>query len=214
MADPDPRPERRQVIVSEIVSALAAAIPGSQVNLRGSLAAGTADRYSDIDLCWVVTNESFRTAVESVKRALGGDGPVTSLRVDPSFALSDHRRLLFIRLEGMPLFWRVDLEIRARSVADDESYDTDNPAARSEEGWSRPASAIENAVAAVKAVLRHQPDAANGLLQRGYERIGLRFDAALPPARAIRGLADACVARQPSLGDIAKELHELVDRLI
>jgi hypothetical protein len=32
--------------------------------LRGSVASGTADRYSDVDLCWVVPDEMFAAAVE------------------------------------------------------------------------------------------------------------------------------------------------------
>jgi hypothetical protein len=73
----------------------------------------------------------------------------------------------------MPLFWRVDLDVRARSVAADDSYDDGNPAARDTAGWSLPASAIENAAAAIKNGVRGQTGITNGLLSRGYERIGL-----------------------------------------
>jgi hypothetical protein len=37
---------------------------------------------------------------------------VLSLRTDPELARSARRRLVFARLAGMPLFWRVDIDTR------------------------------------------------------------------------------------------------------
>jgi hypothetical protein len=72
----------------------------------------------------------------------------------------------------MPLFWRLDLDVRAASVANDRHYDAENPAARAGDGeWSRPASALANAIGAVKAVARSQDATARGLLDRGFARI-------------------------------------------
>jgi len=69
------------------------------------------------------------------------------------------------------------------SVAADDIYDAANRAAHSEAGWSPSVSAIENAIAAIKAAVRRQPSITDGLLCRGYERIGLDPGAAadLPP---------------------------------
>jgi hypothetical protein len=169
--DVDLRPERRERLAEELRAALTAAIPDSQAD-RGSLGSGTADLYSDIDLAWMVPDDMFTVAVESAAPVIQSVGMVSSLRSDPDLASSDRRRLIFFRLAGVPLFWRVDLDIRAASVATDNSYDDANPAARSEVGWSRPASAIENAVAAIKASVRGQLSTADGLLLRGYQRIG------------------------------------------
>jgi DNA polymerase sigma len=58
--DLDLRPEGRERLASNLRAALTAVIPGSQIGLRGSLGAGTADRYSDIDLCWVAPDDTLR----------------------------------------------------------------------------------------------------------------------------------------------------------
>lgn len=214
MADLDLRPERRQAVVDRIVTTLAHSQRGSRVELRGSLAAGVADGYSDIDLCWVVSDAKFRAASASIADTLSLVGRITSPRLDPAFANSDRRRVIFVRLAGMPLFWRVDLEMRAASVADDECYDADNPAARGTEGWSPATSAIENAIAAIKAMARRRPTVAEGLLDRGCARIGCPFDPDASPALSIRSLARACVNRDPVLNTMADEVDELTEALL
>jgi predicted nucleotidyltransferase/predicted ester cyclase len=206
----DLSPERRDRLAAELRAALTAAIPDSRAELRGSLACGTADPYSDIDLAWVVPDDMFAAAVESAATAIQSVGAVSSLRRDPDLARSDRRRLLFFRLAGLPLFWRVDLDIRAASVAADSGYDDANPAARSEAGWSRPASAMENAAAAIKAALRGLPSIADGLLSRGYQRIGLDpAPTADLPSRITR-LVDSCAALEPGLTALAAEVREVL----
>jgi len=208
--DVDLRPERRERLAAELRAALTAAIPDSQAELRGSLGSGTADPYSDIDLAWMVPDDMFAVAVGSAAPVIQSVGAVSSLRSDPDLATSDRRRLIFFRLAGVPLFWRVDLDIRAASVATDNSYDDANPAARSEAGWSRPASAIENAVAAIKASVRGQPSTADSLLLRGYQRIGLdAVPAADLPSSIIR-LADSCAAIEPGLTALASQVRQAV----
>ena len=51
-------PERRQTLTDSVSSALCRAMPNSDVRVRGSLQEGTADPLSDIDLCWVVPDET------------------------------------------------------------------------------------------------------------------------------------------------------------
>lgn len=167
----------------------------SVVTVRGSLAAGTADEFSDIDLCWTVPDESLADALTGLEAAV----PTATVRVDPAFARSERRRLLFLRLPGLPLFWRIDLDVRAASVADDDDYDAGNPAARSTDGWSPAASALENAIAAVKA--QHRGRSSDGLLERGFARIG-RAGTGTP-----QELADACVAIEPGLAELADRLR-------
>jgi hypothetical protein len=53
--------------------------------------------------------------------------PVDSVRSDPGFHRSDRRRLLFVRFTGVPPFWRLDLDVRTASVADDPHYDCAEP---------------------------------------------------------------------------------------
>ncbi len=217
MADLDLRPERRDQLAAALSAELETLVPCSCVTLRGSLAAGTADPYSDIDLRWTVGDASFPAAVSAVSAASALAAtfpPVVAVRIDPDLARSDRRRLAYIRLADVPLFWRVDLDVRARSVAGDDSYDYGNPAARDTTGWSPAASAIENAIAAIKSGVRGRPDVAGGLLSRGYERIGL----VPPPGTSLTGLitrlAESCARLEPGLAGLAGEIRDVAEILL
>jgi len=214
VADLDLRPERRDKLTGKLLAALQGWIPGSVAQLRGSLGTGTADKYSDIDICWVVPDQDFTEAADTLGAALSQCTAVLALRADPEFARSAMRRVVFARLHGMPLFWRVDIDIRASSVAADDLHDAGNPDARHEAGWSAPASAIENAIAAIKAAARGQTDAADGLLGRGFKRIGLDPGPIVDLADAISSLADACAAQEPHLTRMAAEVHQVADHLL
>lgn len=214
MADLDLRPERRRQLAAGLRGELEALVPGSVTALSGSLAAGTADLYSDIDLRWVAWDEAFGTAVSAAEGLAAQLASVRVVRIDPGLARSDRRRLVFVRLSGVPLFWRVDLDIRARSVAADDSYDEGNPAARDMTGWSRPASAIENAIAAIKSGIRGRGDIASGLLSRGYERIGLAPAPEAGLTELITGLAESCARLEPALAGMASEVREVAETLL
>jgi len=214
MADLDLRADRRDHLAAWLCAEVEALIPGSAASLRGSLAARTADPYSDIDLCWVVDDERFSAAVSAAARLASRLPAVWAVRMDPGLARSDRRRLVFLRLTGVPLFWRADLDIRARSVAADDSYDDASPAARDTTGWSPAASAIENAVAAIKSGVRGQPEVTSGLLSRGYQRIGLSQPADIALAEQIARLAQACAGLEPGLTSMATEIQEVADTLL
>ncbi len=214
VADFDLRPERRQELVGKLLAALQAWVPGSRAQLRGSLGSGTTDDYSDMDICWVVPDAEFTEAVDTSGAALSQARAVLSLRADPELARSARRRLVFARLSGLPLFWRVDIDIRSDSVAADDHYDVGNPDARSDTGWSAPASAIENAIAAIKAAARGQTDIADGLVRRGYERIGHHPGSTADLADAITSLSQACVAQEPGLATMADEVSQVADHLL
>jgi len=211
--DLDLRPERRHGVVLRLASAFEQAVDESRVHLRGSLATGTADRYSDIDLGWFVPDGAIGSAIDAVSQAVRRAYRVERIRIDPDFARSDRRRTVFIRLTDLPLFWRIDLDIRTQSIASDE-YDVDNPLARSEDGWSRPASAIENAVAALKAVMRNQPDKAAELLMCGFDRIQSAWEGPESLPSAIIDLASQCAFQQPDLGSMAAQLEEAILALV
>jgi predicted nucleotidyltransferase len=214
VADLDLRPERRDKLAAGLRTELEALIPGSATALRGSLAARTADPYSDIDLCWVIGDGMFTAAV-SAAAALAATLPsVQAVRIDPGLARSDRRRLVFVRLAGVPLFWRVDLDVRARSVAADDSYDDGNPAAGDATGWSPAASAIENAVAAIKSGVRGRADVTGGLLSRGYERIGLGLPSDAGLAELIARLAESSARLEPSLASMAGQVREVAEALL
>jgi hypothetical protein len=213
-ADLDLCPERRQRLAEGLLAVLEAWVPGSRARLRGSLAAGTADEYSDIELCWVVPDEGFAEAVDTAGAAVSRRLAVLSFRISPELARPRRRRLIFIRGCRVPLFWRIDLDIRAESVAADDQHDVGNPDARSDAGWSASASAIENAVAAIKAAARGQADTAADLVRRGYSRIELDADPSADLAESITSLAQACAVRESGLTTLAAEVSQVVDHFL
>ncbi|WP_198956977.1 nucleotidyltransferase domain-containing protein [Streptomyces sp. CB01249] len=200
----------RAALAHEVCLALKRCCPGSRVELTGSLGSGTADAFSDIDIAWVVPDTRFPDCLDRAVAVLGGVRPVDSVRLDPDFYRSDRRRLLFVRFAGVPLFWRLDLDVRTASVADDPHYDAENPAARArDDEWSRPASALANAIGAVKAVARNRDDEARGLLDRGFARIGENDRASGAWGHDVARLAHAAALREPSLSDLAAQVTAL-----
>lgn len=201
----------RDALAARIRAALERACAGSRTALLGSLASGTADAYSDIDVEWVVPDDRFDACVASAAAELGRVRPVAETRTDPDFAHSDRRRLLFVRFTGVPVFWRLDLSIRAASVAGIPDYDADNPEARArDDEWSRPASALANAAGAVKAVRRGRLADARGLLDRGFTRISEPDRATGAWRDDIERLARAAVRRDPRLCDLAEQIIGLL----
>ncbi|WIY07041.1 hypothetical protein QRX60_25480 [Amycolatopsis mongoliensis] len=61
--------------------------------------------------------------------------PVASVRFSPDFRHSPVQRLVFVRFEGVPLFWRLDLDVRTEAA-------DDVPAPAADDEWSRPAGAL------------------------------------------------------------------------
>ncbi|MFI0464808.1 hypothetical protein ACH347_12065 [Saccharopolyspora sp. 5N102] len=153
----------QRAFATAISRALVDAMPGSRVPLIGSLGAGTDDEYSDIDLAWVVPDGAVSSAADRLGAALGAVAEVASVRSAPEFRRSALHRLVFARFRGVPLFWRLDLQLWAASHA----FDADVPRASGTD-CSLPESAAMNALGACKAVLRGRPETADGLLSRGF----------------------------------------------
>ena len=162
----------RASLAQQILTSLESATQGSMAQLRGSLAEGRADPYSDIDVFWEVPDELFQSSVDRLPEVLSEIHPVECLRSAPDFQNSDRRRLVFIQFGDIPLFWRVDLDIFAQSIQRDYKYDLDNRAARGDD-WSLTHSALMNAIGAVKALLRNKEGEAKQLLVQGFHRVGL-----------------------------------------
>jgi predicted nucleotidyltransferase len=203
--------DERARLVADLFEQLAAAIPGSTVLLRGSLAEGRADPYSDIDLLWDIHDASFSAALAELPVTLSHVRPVASLRFDPDFQHSARRRLAFIRFAGVPLLWRVDLDVFARSVGRDPDYDRANPSARGN-SWSLAESSLANTVAAIKALHRGQATEAAELLARAEARVGVasltvdlqsRFDL----------LIDTVATKDPTTASLAAEIRQLLTEL-
>ena len=162
----------RSRLAAGVLAALAASVPGSKVGLQGSLSENGGDQFSDIDVFWEVPDDSLDSCLNRIAYVLSGVCPLESLRLDPELANSAKRRLVYARFKDVPLFWRLDLEVFARSIGQDRTYDLDNPLARTSE-WSRTESALANAVAVVKQHLRDNDDEALWLLGRAYKRVEL-----------------------------------------
>ncbi|MGW1678778.1 hypothetical protein [Saccharopolyspora sp. NPDC002376] len=186
----------QRAFAAAISQVLTSAVSDSRVSLIGSLGAGTADAYSDVDLAWVVPEGSVPTCVERLPSVLGTVAEFVSVRSSPEFQRSAVRRSVFVRFRRVPLFWRLDLAVWAASHAFDESADIDNPEARGAD-WSLPESAAMNAIGARKEVLRGRSSLADGLLSRGFQRI----DAPDPGGdwhTRITSLARAAASRAPN----------------
>ncbi|MGW9120484.1 hypothetical protein ACWGRV_28395 [Streptomyces sp. NPDC055663] len=199
-------PARRAAFAQDLLRALTAHCPGSRAKLRGSLARGTADAYSDIDIVWTVPGDRFAPCLAAVRDVLESVAPLESLRTDPDARNSRERRLLFAAFRGLPLFWRVDLEVVSSPPAPGES----RPASCGDD-WSGLASALANAVAATKAVLRGQPQNAQGLLERGFRRIDAPDGVSGRWFADIRRLAETAARREPGLRPLADRVLRLTD---
>jgi hypothetical protein len=203
---------QRDRLVAAVMDALPAGIPGSSVALRGSLATGTSDLYSDVDLLWEVPDPRFMAAVAVLPRLLAAVLPVESIRWEPELRRSERHRLAFVQFRQLPLFWRLDLEIFAESVGRDSAVDVD-PAAPPPADWSLPQSALMNVVAAAKAILRSRPKEADALLDRAYLRLGLeRERGAL--ARQARALAHRIGREHPEVSVLAARTQQLLEALL
>ena len=143
----------RTRLVQRLLQDLQSAVPGSCVQLRGSLAEGRADAYSDVDLLWEIPDARFAETANRIHAILSSVHPIASLRLDPDFQQSQKRRLVFVRFRELPLFLRLDLDILAQSLRRNLNYDIDNPHARGS-AWSLTESALANVVTAIKAHLR------------------------------------------------------------
>ncbi|MFG2208720.1 hypothetical protein [Streptomyces sp. NPDC048638] len=167
-----------------IVATLRDHCPEARLELRGSLATATHDRYSDLDLCWTVPGERFAAAVAGIDDRLDRTHPLLTARSDPDFHQAPDRRLLTYFFRELPLFRRLDLEIRAATPPTGPV-----PAGG---GWPLPVSALANAVGAVKAVARECPaQTVRGLLDRGFARVGAGERASGRWARDVVRLTEA-----------------------
>lgn len=181
--------------VDALRETLEAAVTGSTTSLLGSLAAGTADNYSDIDLSWQVGG-SAPEVVPRIGEILGRVSPVDSLRFDPDLDGAPDRRLVFVRFTDWPLFSRLDLEITGDF--------TEVPPVGS---WSPQESALMNVIGALKAYLRGRPESLDVLLSRGFARI----DADDPGGEVLDrmgSLTDNAVRQTPELQGLGSAINQ------
>lgn len=193
-------PARRDVRVGQLQRTLSAACAGSRVALRGSLARGEADLYSDIDLTWHVAATRFGVACDELEQTLRRIDVVDSLRWDPDID-APGRRLAFARFVDDPLFWRIDLEV----VAEGDSPTTPAP---SGEPWSQTHSALMGAVAAIRALLRGDDATAAHDVSRGFEKIHIPVPVG-SVADQILGLVETIYDADDSWALLAARIRDL-----
>jgi hypothetical protein len=171
--------------------------PGSSPRLVGSLGSGSFDEFSDIDLRWRVGDVAAKV-MSQIGEILHRVDPVALLRFDPSSDRSSDRRILFVRFAGWPLFWRVDLEIFGDFSAVD-------PVA----AWSAQESALMNVIGALKAHRRGQPERADGLLRRGFDRLAVDDPGGQPLTRML-ALTRQAGNQAPHCATFASEIVEAI----
>ena len=205
--DPHLNPLDRARLADEVVRQFHKAFPGSRAELRGSLAEGRADEYSDIDICWEVADTDFPPCLASLRSILDSVRPVESLRSDPDFQNSQKCRLLFVRFRDMPLFWRLDLEVIVQSLRGHPISQVGKPHAKGTD-WSATESALANTVAAIKAHLRQNDEEAYALLSRAYVMVGLPVpDLRLGPL--MLKLVDYITTTDPEMAAFGARIKEL-----
>ncbi|QNI37895.1 nucleotidyltransferase domain-containing protein [Edaphobacter albus] len=197
----------RTTIACQILDGLRENIPSSTACLRGSLANGTSDAYSDIDVLWEVDDAQFPSAVRNIHDCLSKIHVIQSLRIDPEFRNSPRHRLIFLRFEDLPPFWRVDLEIFARSAL--RNPDCDPRASDLPSDWSLTESALANAVAAIKACKRGKPKQAQKLLEGAFVRLNLQLTA-VGAQEAIMQLLNHAKKTDSRCTTLASEIERLI----
>jgi hypothetical protein len=197
--DVDLHTARRDAVVDRLRVALMSTAGSAQVALAGSLGAASGDAYSDIDIVLTVDADEFAQCLAALPDALGSVQPLRLLRVDPETLPLPDRRVVFALFAGLPIFWRLDLDVHAGSGAGGTT-------ALSELPWLLPVSALMNGIAAVKAVARHDLPLATTLLRRAFDRIGVKPPTAVGATEQIIQLARACTLAEPSIADVADEV--------
>jgi predicted nucleotidyltransferase len=197
-------PSVRRSLANAVTRALEEAVADSSAGLRGSLARGTSDPYSDIDVFWELPDSQFHDAIDDLGEILASVGPIESIRADPLLQNSDKRRLIFVQFADVSLYWRVDLEIFAASIERDDDYDLDNRDARGD-CWSLTHSALANGVAALKSLLRGDAEKARESLCNAFARI----DQPIPDGSPLDQICELAEI----VGRLDLEQAELVRRL-
>ncbi len=192
-------PASRREAAATLVDVLAAACSASEVRLIGSMATPEdEDVFSDIDLRWVFPPEQASEQLSSLRLTLQRVGTVESLRVDPD--PRPDSLLVFVRFQGWPLWWRVDLEIHSAGLGSMAIPDSDP--------WSPQESACMGVIVTLKALARNRPEVAEGLMVRALQRVDAA-DVAGDWQQRIGALLDHLAATSPPTADLVSRTRQL-----
>jgi hypothetical protein len=164
---------------------------------------GEADAFSDIDIRWTIAPGQVSGQLQSLRLTLRRIGKVESLRVDPDVRPSS--RLVFVRFQGWPLWWRVDLEIHSAGLGSMGVPDAD--------AWSPPESACMGVIVTLKALARNRPEVAEGLFVRALQRVDAT-DVAGDWQLRIGSLLDHIVTSSPPTADLVSRTRQLVREVL
>ena len=206
-------PDIRDRFAERLLNRLHEAFPDAVVGPCGPIANETADRYSPIDLRCVIPDERFKDALVRLPEVLTSVEIVLSLRSEPTHQNSDRRRLFYIRFGGLPLFWRVQLEVVAASVANDPLYDNFNAAARGTD-WSLPESALWSAVDAIRSLARGHEKEAHNQLRRAFQRINVPVLPKLTDRELLAKLLEEAPKLEPAQKAFAEEVSKLAQETL
>jgi len=192
-------PASRREAAALLVEVLAAACSAGEVCLIGSMAKEEgADVFSDIDLQWTLPPGKASAQLQSLRQTLQRVGEVESLRVDPD--VRPDSRLVFVRFQGWPLWWRVDLEIHSAGLGSLDVPDSDP--------WSPHESACMGVIVTLKALARNRSEAAEGLMLRALQRVDAT-DVAGDWQLRIGSLLDHIETRSPPTADLVSRARQL-----
>ena len=192
-------PASRQAAAALLLEVLAEACPTGHLCLIGSMAApGDADAFSDIDVRWTLPPGQAAEQLQSLRLTLHGVAAVESLRVDP--ATRPDSLLVFVRFQGWPLWWRVDMEIHSAGPGSLGVPDADP--------WSPEESACMGVVVTLKALARNRAEAAEGLWLRALQRVDAA-DVAGDWQLRIDHLLDHVLTRSPATADLVSRTRRL-----
>ncbi|WP_344048397.1 hypothetical protein [Nocardioides panacihumi] len=199
-----PVPASREDAATSVMAALAEACPEGEVRLIGSMATSAGpDAFSDIDVRWAIPPGQASEQLQALRLTLERVAEVESLRVDPE--VRPDSCLVFVRFEGWPLWWRVDLEIHATGLRTTD--------VRGADPWSPAESACMGVIVTVKALARNRPEAAEDLMARALRRVDGTDVAGSWPVR-IASLLDHLESSSPSTAALVSRTRHLVREVL
>ncbi len=158
----------------DIQGELARHLTPAEVSFRGSLAEGTHDEYSDVDLLAEVhspLDQRFWSALEHRLTELYGPALV---RYDPDYEETTTSQNVRFSFYELPVFWRLDLTVVSDNPSS-EKYPSPFP------NWSVGTSALMNVVWAIKYHKRGDGPSADHYLASACDKLGeearLRYSA-------------------------------------
>jgi predicted nucleotidyltransferase len=197
-------PASRDDAAALLLHVLSAACTAGDVCLIGSMARREeADEFSDIDVRWTIPPMQASGQLQSLRVTLQRVGNVESLRIDPE--PRPDSRLVFVRFQDWPLWWRVDLEIHSAGLG--------SLGVQGSDAWSPSESACMGVLVTLKAIARNRPEAAERLWVRALKRV----DAADVPGGwepRIDALLDFIETRSPEVADLVSRTRQLTREVL